>query len=54
MNMENILKTKFRFNDEFDLHLAREVFVQNPYEDAKRWHNIQINMIQIVGKSVSI
>ncbi|CAG9837712.1 unnamed protein product [Diabrotica balteata] len=52
--MEEITKTRFRFTDEFDLHLAREIFGQNPYEDQRRWCLIQVNMLQITGKSISV
>lgn len=54
MKIMELVKPRFRFTDEFDLHLAREVYGQNPYEDPKRWAIIQINIIQISGKSVSI
>lgn len=50
----NNMKSRFRFTDDFDIHLAREVCGQNPYEDSKRWANIQVNMIQITGKCISI
>ncbi|CAG9820679.1 unnamed protein product [Phaedon cochleariae] len=45
---------RFRFSEDFDLHLAREVYGQNPYEDPRRWGTIQINMLQITGRNVSI
>lgn len=51
---ERVFKTRFRFTEEHDAHLLREVFGQNPYEDQGRWANIQVNMIQITGKSLSI
>lgn len=47
-------KSRFRFNDDYDLHLAREVVGQNPYEEPKRWNLINVNMIQVTGKSVSV
>lgn len=47
-------KNRFRFTDEFDIYLAREVYGLNPYEDSKRWATVQVNMIQITGKCVSV
>ena len=53
-NMNNMFKSRFRFNNQFDLHLAQEVLGQNPYENPKRWQIIQVNMVQITGQSVSV
>ncbi|KAJ8914144.1 hypothetical protein NQ315_016222 [Exocentrus adspersus] len=52
--METIIKSRFRFTEEFDLHLVREVYGQNPYEDQNRWSIIQVNMLQITGRCISI
>lgn len=47
-------KSRFRFTETYDIHLLREVYGQNPYEDPKRWYNIQTNLIQITGKSLNV
>lgn len=51
---ENMFKSRFRFTETYDLHLLREVYGQNPYENPKRWSLIQINMLQITGKNLTI
>lgn len=50
----NSPKIRFRFTDEFDLHLAREVLGLNPYEDPKRWALIQMNINRVIGQCISI
>ncbi|CAH1107352.1 unnamed protein product [Psylliodes chrysocephalus] len=46
--------SRFRFTEEFDIHLAREVNGLNPFEDSRRWATIQVNLIQIIGKCINI
>lgn len=47
-------KNKIRFSPEDDIHLLREVFGQNPYEEPKRWQLIAVHMLQITGKNISV
>ncbi|CAH0562915.1 unnamed protein product [Brassicogethes aeneus] len=50
LNLKSVAK-RIHFSPEDDLHLAREVVGQKPFEDPGRWHLIQINIMQISGKS---
>ncbi|CAG9773544.1 unnamed protein product [Ceutorhynchus assimilis] len=54
MDGNSLFKARFRFTEEDDVHLLREVLGLNPYEDHSRWTIIQVNMIQIIGNSLSI
>lgn len=48
-----LFKNRFRFTENYDLQLLREVYGQNPYEDPNRWTLIQVNMLQVTGTVLS-
>lgn len=42
------------FTKEDDLALAREVAGHNPFEDTNRWTMIQTNLLQMIGKYITV
>lgn len=47
-------KTRFRFTEQTDMYLLKEVCGLNTFEDPKRWATIQENVAQICGKMLNI